>query len=327
MTNERFWIADGHCDTLWQAPKEQRTLTERSDRGHVDLPRLVEAGVRIQFFALFSDPSHGAVGFTAEALAMIERFYEAVGQSGGQLLPLRWREDLDQMAPGRVLGLLSLEGGEPLHGRVDLLRAFFRLGVRAMGLTWNHRNELADGLLDAEARGGLTPRGRAVVREMERLGMIIDCSHLSDTGFWDLLEHTTGPIVASHSNARAVCPHGRNLTDEQLRAVAARGGIVGINFLPAFLKAEGPATLDDVIRHIDHIAAVAGVGTVGLGSDFDGISKTPVGLEDVTKTGALAEALLRRGYNEEAVRGIMGENWLRLLRRVLPERPAHHTHL
>lgn len=317
-------IVDAHCDTLWAAPKQKRYLHEHSALGHLDLPRLKQAGVYIQFFALFSDPNYGPAGFTAEALAMTERFYEAVEASQGQLRPLLWREDLnDQSGEGHVFGLLSIEGAEPIHGRVDLLRSFFRLGVRAMGLTWNYRNELADGQLDAESGGGLTPRGRAVVREMERLGMLIDCSHLSDAGFWDLLDQTKGPIIASHSNARALCPHLRNLTDDQLTAIAARGGVIGINFFPPFLRQDGEATVHDVIRHIDYIAGRVGVQAVALGSDFDGIDRTPVGLEDCTKLPTVAEELLRLGYREADVRAIMGGNMVRLLKQVLPPRPAY----
>lgn len=314
-------IVDAHCDTLWTAPKEKRKLYEREAHGHLDLPRLQEAGVYIQFFALFSDPSHGASGFTTEALAMTERFYEAVEKSRGRMRPLLWRDELDD-APddGMVFGLLSIEGAEPIQGRVDLLRSFFRLGVRAMGLTWNYRNELADGQLDSDSRGGLTRRGRAVVREMERLGMLIDCSHLSDAGFWDLVKETTGPIIASHSNARALCPHFRNLTDEQLAVIAERGGVIGINFYPPFLRQDGEASIQDVIRHIEYIAGRVGVRAVCLGSDFDGISSTPRGLEDCTRLPALAEELLRLGYAEADVRAIMGDNMVRLLKQVLPQR-------
>ena len=316
-------IVDAHCDTLWAAPREKRALHERSERGHLDLPRLQEAGVYIQFFAVFSDPSHAAAGFTADALGMIETFYESAEASRGSLRPLLWRDDLDG-APqaGQVFGLLSLEGGEPLHGRVDVLRSFFRLGIRAMGLTWNHRNELADGQLESESGGGLTRRGRAVVREMERLGMVIDCSHLSDAGFWDLMSQTTGPVIASHSNARALCPHPRNLTDEQIAAIGERGGVIGINFFPPFLRRDEDASIADVIRHVEYIAGRVGVQAVCLGSDYDGISRTPVGLEDCTKLPALAEELLRLGYSEDDVRAIMGGNMVRLLKHVLPNRPS-----
>lgn len=314
-------IVDAHCDTLWTAPKEGRSLIERSERGHLDFPRLLEGGTCVQFFALFSDPSHGHSGFTLEALAMLERFYQAADNSEGRLRPLLWREDIDKLDPGRVLGLLSIEGAEPLQGRVDILQFFFRLGVRAMGLTWNHRNELADGQLDSPSRGGLTPRGRAVVSEMERLGMVIDCSHLSDASFWDLLEHTNGPIIASHSNVRAIRNHLRNLTDNQIRALAERGGVIGINFLPHFLVDHGEASIDDVVRHIDYIAELVGSQAIGLGSDFDGISRTPIGLEHAGKMPALAEALLHRGYSDHDIRNVMGENFLRLLSKTLPPQP------
>lgn len=315
-------IVDGHCDTLWAAPKQNRALHERSGRGHLDLPRLLEAGVFVQFFALFSDPDHRKNGFTPEALAMVEHFHQAVEDSRGLLRPLLWREDLEEPHTQSVYGLLSIEGAEPIHGRIDLLRAFFRLGVRAMGLTWNYRNEVADGQLDSVSGGGLTRQGIAVVSEMERLGMLIDCSHLSDAGFWDLLEHTTGPVVASHSNARALCPHLRNLTDEQMQALADRGGVIGINFLPDFLRADGAATVADVIRHIEYISGRIGPSAVGLGSDYDGISRTPTGLEDCTKLPVIAEELLRLGYRESDVRAIMGGNFLRVLGATLPRRPA-----
>lgn len=315
-------IVDAHCDTLWTAPREERTLLIRSSQGHLDLPRLLSAGVHVQFFALFSDPHHGRVGFTVEALAMIERFYEAVDGSSGVLRPLLWQEDLEHVGEGHVYGLLSIEGAEPLHGRIDLLRLFFRLGVRAIGLTWNYRNELADGQLDAESGGGLTPSGRAIVQEMERLGMLIDCSHLSDAGFWDLAQRTSGPFIASHSNSRAVCDHRRNLTDEQMQVVAGRGGVMGINFHPGFLRTGGDATLDDIIRHIDYMAERVGPQAIGLGSDFDGISRTPIGVEDTTKLPRVADALVRRGYGETDIRGIMGENFLRVLQAALPQKTA-----
>lgn len=310
-------IVDAHCDTLSAALAQGRNLWEKSASGQADLPRLLEAGVGLQVFALFVDPKTGAGKALPEALAMIDHFWAAALR--GALIPIRWREDLGRLGKSApVGGLLSLEGGEALCGNLAVLRTLFSLGVRAVGLTWNDRNELADGCAEAETRGGLTRFGKAVVAEMNRLGMIVDASHLSEAGFWDLLETCQGPVIASHSNARAICDHRRNLTDAQLAALARTGGVVGINFYPPFLTGADRATLDDVVRHAEHLAAVMGPAHVGLGSDFDGISCSPTGLEDVTRIGAVAEALAGRGFNPGAIRGIMGGNFWRVFEAVLP---------
>lgn len=222
-------IVDAHCDTLWAAPKQRRDFTKRSVHGHLDIPRLQEAGVALQFFALFSDPAHGSHGYTRKALQMIDLFYQAVNKTEA-FWPLLWRDQIERIRAGDgVAGLLAIEGGEALGGSVEILRCFYRLGVRSVGLTWNGRNELADGQLETGTGGGLTRAGVKIVAEMERLGMLIDVSHLSDPGFWHLLEVTTAPVIASHSNARSQCNHLRNLTDEQIRALARRGGFIGIN--------------------------------------------------------------------------------------------------
>lgn len=318
-------IVDAHCDTLWAAPAQGRDLAGHSGEGHIDLPRLRDAGVVLQFFALFSDPAHHPHGFTQKALEMIDRFYLAMDQAA-DFWPLLWRDQIDQVKAGQgIAGLLSIEGGEALAGRVEILRCFYRLGVRSVGLTWNYRNELADGQLETGSGGGLTQAGIKIVAEMERLGMLIDVSHLSEPGFWHLLEVTTAPIIASHSNARSQCDHLRNLTDKQIRAIARRGGVVGINFAPDFLQPEGTAGLGDIVRHIDHIAQLVGTSHIGIGADFDGIDQTPREITDVGDMPKVARALLRHGYPEEDVRGIMGENVMKLLASVLPAAPATHV--
>lgn len=314
-----MFIADAHADTLWAAAREGRDWTERSAKGHADLERLIEGGVRLQVFALFSSPSHKGRGYTADTLAMIERYYAGVERVRGRyrVTTVRYRADLDD-AGEDLKALLSIEGGEALQGSIEVLHAFFRLGVRAMGLVWNHRNELADGIGDAGSGGGLTPFGRCVVEEMERLGMAVDVSHLSPAGFWDVARRAQRPFYASHSNARAVADHPRNLDDDQLRAIADCGGVVGINFSPAFLSGKEVAGIDDVVRHIEHIASVAGIDSVCLGTDYDGIPYTPEGLEDASKLVRLAEELLRRGWSQSEVEAVMGGNLLRFFRRVLP---------
>lgn len=316
----RLHIVDAHCDTIWAAPKQERDFTRRCDRGHLDIPRLQEAGVVLQFFALFSDPAHGSHGYIRKALQMLDAFYQAVNKAES-LWPLFWRHQIERVRSGHgVAGLLAIEGGEALGGSVEVLRCFYRLGVRSVGLTWNGRNELADGQMETGSGGGLTRAGVEIVAEMERLGMLIDVSHLSDHGFWHVLEVTTGPVIASHSNARGQCNHLRNLTDEQIRALAQRGGFIGINFVPEFLREGGKAQIDDIIRHIDHMASVVGnTAHIGIGSDFDGVAELPAGIEHVGDLPRIAEALARHGYADADIRGIMGENILRVLEMVLPE--------
>lgn len=314
-----MFIVDAHVDTLWAAPREGRDWTARSERGHADLERMIEGGAKLVVFALFTSPFHRGRGYTADALAMIERYYDGLERASDRyrLGTVLCQSDLDYSGE-HFKGLLSIEGGEVLQGSIEALHAFFRLGVRAMGLVWNHRNELADGIADAESNGGLTPFGRRVVETMERLGMAVDVSHLSPAGFWDVARRAEKPFYASHSNARAVADHPRNLDDDQLKALSECDGVVGINFNPAFLTGRGEATVEDVVRHIEYIAGKFGIERVGIGTDYDGISSTPVGLEETSKIGCLADALRSRGFLEHEVEAVMGGNLLRFFRRVLP---------
>lgn len=186
-----------------------------------------------------------------------------------------------------------------------------------MCLTWNNRNEIADGVDCTLTNGGLTPFGVEVIREMNDLGMIIDLSHISERGFWDSINLSKSPIIVSHSNAKKICNHKRNLSDEQIEAVGRNRGVIGINFNPEFLNNQGTATIKDIIKHIEYISSLAGASTVGFGSDFDGIANTPVdikGVEDITK---IIDELLRLNYAEEDVKKIAGKNFLRIVEEVL----------
>ncbi|HHT27536.1 MAG TPA: membrane dipeptidase [Firmicutes bacterium] len=306
-------IIDFHCDTLSLLLRQGGTLFRRP-QGQVDTKRMRQAGVALQVFAMFSHPN-SVNGHLADALLMAELFWQAV--DAGYIVPVLWREDLSALnqTPG---GLLSIEGGEPLGTDVRMLEAFYRIGVRVVGLTWNGGNALADGV-EVHAAGGLTPLGKEFVAEMNRLGMLVDVSHLAELGFWQVAELCRGPFIASHSNCRAVCPHARNLSDDQLRAIAASGGVVGINLYPRFLTQNVVATSADVIRHAEHMLSVMGRGHVGLGSDFDGIGITPSDLPDVGALPYLAEQLTRY-FGAEIAWEIMGGAFMRLLQESLPLR-------
>lgn len=316
MENRRWRLVDAHADTLLGVLEGRGSLARYSPGLGLDLPRLVRAGVEVQFLALFVESRFLPGRALERTLALLECFHREREACAGRLELLTGRQQLlEPPPPGRVRVLLAVEGGEALQGSLEALRLLYRLGVRSLTLTWNRNNELADGAGEPAARG-LTAFGRQVVAEMGRLGMLVDVSHLGERGFWDTLEAAAGPLAASHSCCRRLHDHPRNLTDEQLQALAAREGVAGVTLAPDFLG-EGAVGVAEVLAHIEHACAVAGPRAVGIGSDLDGVEPLPVGLEDASALPRLAEELLRRNYREEDVRWIMGENWLRLLARVL----------
>jgi len=321
-------VVDAHCDTLLKVGgRTARRLGSRLTDTQVDLPRLLEAGVSAQFFACYVEPEPAARRALEQALELIDIFYEEAAANSDRLVPATGEAGiLEAFRQGKVAGILAVEGGEVLQGNLAVLRALHRLGVRAITLTWNFRNALADGVLEARTGGGLTRFGVEAVKEMGRLGMLVDVSHLSEAGFWQVMEVAAGPVVATHSNARAVCDHPRNLTDGQLKALAGKGGVTGLTAAPAFVSAgagtTGPdgetikATLAGLLDHADHIVSLIGPDHLGLGLDFDGISSTPEGLEDVSRLPYLVRGLLGRGHSRETVRAILGGNFLRVMEEV-----------
>lgn len=335
------FVADGHADTLGRLYFEGGTLAGPAPERHVDLDRLARGGVALQVMACCPVREHPPVGTTpAHARAVFGMLDLAHRELAAhpELRLIDGAAALENLAAARRAGgreigvVLAIEGGEALEGDLALLRVYHRLGVRLLTLTHNPRNELADGVGEAESGGGLTHFGRQAVAEMNRLGMVIDVSHLSPAGFWQVLGASSAPVVASHSNAQALCRHRRNLTDEQAKALAEQGGVIGVTFAPQFLRdaPEGAtATLDrfrrwaaastsltDVLDHLDHFMELVGPEHLSLGSDFDGIDAVPAGLEDASRLPALTRGLLERGYPEEAVRGILGGNLRRLFQTV-----------
>lgn len=310
-------VVDAHVDTVL-ALEAGRDFYRGGSGGHVDLPRLRAGGVDVQVFALYLEPAYKPERALARVLALRDRLLRTFAAGGGAVRLCRDGADLDAaLAAGQLAAVLSVEGGEAVGTDLALLRALHDLDVRAMGLTWNQRNAIADGAGEDRAQGGLTAFGRRVVAEMDRLGMVVDVSHLCARSFWDVLECGGMPRFASHSNCRALCDHVRNLDDAQIRALAMTGGVMGMNFFADFLD-QDPARADvgRVCDHIDHICGLVGPRHVGLGSDFDGIQRTPRGLEDVGRLPALTRELVRRGYRQADIEAILGGNVLRLLRAV-----------
>ena len=312
------YIVDGHCDSLNDFVNNDRTLKDPSAGGHWDIQRARQTGVALQFLAAFIETRYKPNRSLQRGLQLIEGAHRFIANNLDQVFLVQEKIDLLQIPDPTRLGiLLSVEGGEILGEDLFMLDIIFKLGVRALGLTWNQRNALAAGVGEADTHLKLSNFGQEVVQRMNKLGMIVDVSHLNEAGFWHVLEVSKDPIAATHSCAKALCIHPRNLTDQQLRALGRHKGVVGVNFYPGFLKETGVATREDVVRHICHIAEVAGAETVGLGSDFDGIEETPEGLGHVGDYNYLQDDLIKIGFSTREVKQIMGLNFMRLLSDVL----------
>ena len=305
-----------------------------------DLPRMKKGGMGAQFFAVYVAPKYVEGNHSANrALQMIDTVrHDIIEKYPNDFLLATTAAGIRRAhKQHKIAALLGIEGGHAIEDSLRLLRRFYDEGVRYMTLTHTNSNHWADSSGDPnQPNHGLSPFGKEVIGEMNRLGMMVDISHVSDKTFWDALETSKAPIFASHSSCRAISPAPRNMTDEMIAALAKKGGVVQINFScdflnPDVLKAEAAAgtetklraTLADVVQHIDHVVAIGGVGAVGLGSDFDGISCAPVGLDGVDKWPNLTRALLEEGYTAAEIRKIYGENTLRLMAEV--ERVARST--
>ncbi len=313
-------IVDAHCDTAgFFQGNSGYDFYARNNKRHIDLPRLKESGVILQFFALYIKEEYKPLGSLAYCLRLIDSYYETVRRFPGEVRTVYTRTGLkNALNSSKPAALLSVEGGEALEGELAVLRMLFRLGIRALGLTWNQKNQLATGIGEEDPCTGLTLFGRQVIREMNRLGMLVDLSHINRQGFFEALETSSAPVVVSHANTRALCDHARNLFDDQLRALSRVDGVIGMSCCPDFVDAQNPS-VDKLIDHFIHAAEVAGVDHIGIGADFDGIINVIEGLEDVTGLPSLVEGLVDRGFSREEIDKITHKNFLRVLNTVLPE--------
>jgi len=307
------FLIDAHCDTLCKL--ETNACSLKKNDLHVSLEHLAAYGGYVQLFAAWVDDACDRP--LRRVLTLIDTLYHHLEQNRESMQLILSGENLKSaLFSGRIGAMLTVENGNVLEGSVSVLRMLYRLGVRAMTLTWNGENELSDGA--ACKRGaGLTAFGREVVREMNRLGMLIDVSHLSERGFWETLSLSKHPVMASHSNAKAVTDHPRNLTDEQIRALARRGGFIGLNLYPPFLHKSGAADITDCLRHIEHMLSLGAEDTLGLGSDFDGVSSLPQGIQNARDYSRLFEELYKRGYSDTLIKKLTHENFLRFAQGIL----------
>jgi len=337
-----------------------RTVTgydigQAHDDGHTNLKAMREGGLGAQFFAVYVAASYVNGNHSANrALEMIDTVrHDIITRYPSDFALALTADDIERIhKQGKIAALMGIEGGHAIEDNLRLLRDFYALGIRYMTLTHSNTNNWADSSGDMDTPGvqhhnGLTDFGKQVVREMNRLGMMVDISHVADKTFWDALDVSSAPPFASHSSCRALSNVPRNMTDEMIVALAKKSGVVQVNFACEFLsqktadaskgllpkmaaartennqalmeqyrKTVPPATLADVVAHIDHIVKIAGINAVGIGSDFDGIQCVPHGLEDVSKFPNLTRSLLEKGYSAEDIKKIYGGNLLRVMRAV-----------
>ena len=350
-------VVDTHNDILSMMIDDNYDLGVSSvGKYHTDIARMKQGGLTAEFFSVYIDRSFARDGGSARrALDMIDYVYRAAERYPNDLMMAYSTADIRRAKKqNKIAALMGIEGGHAIEDSLMALRDFYRLGIRYMTLTHNNTNNWADSCCDEAKHNGLSDFGKEVVREMNRIGMLVDVSHVSDKTMSDVLDISTAPVIASHSSARALADRTRNIPDDLLRRFAKNGGVVMVNFYPGFIdknvvaaskerderlksqvdelratykddsKRLGeelnkllaanplPATpLSVLIDHFDHIAKVAGIDHVGIGSDFDGVPNLPVGMEDISKLPNITYELLKRGYSEKDVKKVLGDNFLR----------------
>ena len=339
-------VFDGHNDTLLlQLEHPERDFFERHEDGHVDAPRAKEGGFAGGFFAMFPPPLPGsepflnrreteAGGFVTPPAPPIDELHAV--RSVNRMFAILHRLDAtgrvrlvtsaDQLRRSLDDGVLAavahVEGAEAIDHDLAALEVYYRAGLRSLGIVWSRANAFGHGVpftfpSSPDTGPGLTALGRRLVTRCNELGILIDLSHITERGFWDVAELSTAPLVATHSNAHALCPSPRNLTDAQLEAIRDSDGMVGLNFAVGFLAPDGShdtgLDLEVMVRHIDHLVDRLGIDRVGLGSDFDG-ARIPAAIGDVAGVQRLLEALADHGYDEGSLCKIAHGNWLRVLR-------------
>ncbi len=312
-------IFDAHCDTVQHFTGENGDYHFRraNDWAHVDLPRLQSAGVKAQIFALFIEPRFRTGSALKRCLHLLEAYYRVAKECPDGLTTVyNWAEFLGVIVSEKIAALLLVEGGEALEGELAVLHKLFLMGIRGLGLTWNAENELAGAAMEGPGGRGLTRFGRKVVKEMNKLGMIIDLSHISRRGFYDVLERSGAPVIVSHANVAALCNHPRNLTDEQMKALKDNNGVLGMSFYPPFIDQQ-KSDLDRLLDHFAYAAEIMGVDNIGIGSDFDGIDIVLEELRDVSFLPHLVAGLHRRGFAEEEVDKILFKNFMRVVKEIM----------
>lgn len=318
---------DLHCDTIYalmnKKPCLNKSIHIKNEENlyentlSVDLKKLNSAHSLAQFFALFIDKSETKTPLKT-CLKMLDFFYNELEKNKNYIgLAKNYQDILKNNNNNKLSALLTIEGGEALEGDLYNLRNFYRLGIRLITLTWNFPNEIGFPNCKKEYMSkGLTPFGFETIEEMNKLGMLIDVSHLSDAGFWDIANNSKKPFIASHSNARFITNHPRNLTDSMIKSLSEKGGIIGINFERTFLGENNYGRISEMITHIKHIKKVGGIDCISIGSDFDGV-EIPSEIKNSSEICKLTTALQRENFTENEIEKILYKNALRVITEIL----------
>lgn len=315
-----MFICDCHCDTLTELYNKNTSLYENEQ--HFDIKRQIALGGGLQFCAIYVPTEifryQGGLRYTLCLLDKYKQELKKLRASGIDVLEVRTAEDAGNVLKHKAATLLAIEEGGAIDGSLEALRCLYELGVRAMTLTWSNRNDIADGINEEATGSGLTLFGKQVVAEMNRLGMLVDVSHISTAGFWSVMETSSKPVIATHSNAKSLCSHPRNLNDEQIKALTQNGGLAGITFAGQFLEEDWrDACIESVYKHIDYMLNLIGNDDhIGFGSDFDGISHPPYNINGVQDYKPLIE-FLSKHYSDETISKITHQNVISLLQKVL----------
>jgi membrane dipeptidase len=325
--HDRAFVIDLHNDVMevmsgsnFSYQLSDRHIFTRNGDPQTDIPRYRDGGVDGQVFSIWIDPNaYASTAYFSTAMKFLDSLKAQAKRNSNDMGLVVRADSIDSNnRQKKISGVVVVEGGHCIEEKLDNLLAFYNAGVRVMTITW--KNSTSWAVSDQDSRAGtvgLNDFGKQVIRTMDSLGMVIDVSHVGRKTITDILATSTKPIIASHSGAYALCNNARNLPDSLIRAIAARGGVMGIVFYPYYLTGSKSASLENVLQHIDYVKHLVGnVDCISLGSDFDGIEVSPTGLEDVTKFPAITEGLLQRGYTKQDVRKILGENFLRVFRAV-----------
>ena len=312
---------DFHCDTASAMLEQNQALKKNSLK--IDIEKLQKGEALAQFFAMYIDKEKHNSSYTY-CVEMLQNFKRELALNSETIALCRTHSDLiEAQKQGKIGAFLTIEEGDALEGDLEKLRYFKQEGISAITLTWNYENALGYPNFEWKYQDkGLKPKGFEVVEVMNELGMLVDVSHLSDAGFEDVIAHSTKPIIATHSNARAITNHTRNLSDEQFKKLADNGGVAGLAFSVNFLvekesmDASRLAKVEDMVRHIKHIRDIAGVEVLALGSDYDGIMN-PVEMEDASQMSKLSDGLLKNGFSYDEIEKIFYGNGLRIIEEVL----------
>lgn len=310
-------VIDFHCDTILRLMEDKDYLELKSNSFNVDIEKLKKANSMAQFFAMYVDLCESKDPLQT-CLDMIDKFYLELHKNSKEIsLATNYHQLVENNRSGKISAFLTIEEGGVLKGNLSNLRNLYRLGVRLITLTWNYPNEIGyPNCIEACRDKGLTDTGKQIVNEMNRLGIIIDVSHLSDEGFYDVARLSTKPFVASHSNSRTIKHHSRNLTDDMIKLLSDKGGVIGINFEKEFLGNQDQSRVEDMINHIRHIRKIGGIDVLSIGTDFDGISPN-LEIENIGQIDKLINALRKSGFIEDDIEKICFKNAVRVIKEVL----------